>query len=804
MRGRGKTRDGKSCTMMHSVEHRFIAIVSGAVLVFVVPLIVLFLVLSSDRIQHERIDSAEVLLDAGAKALAKPLWDFDTQALDQIARALGADSNIAFVRIIGSDASLSASYPGADDEQAQHHTVLSRQILYNAPTGQKPVGTVELHVRDSGILSRFNSDELSIFSILIVAIAIVFIAAIVGNRVTVIRPLLRLTAAIEMSRLFGSRQRVDWRSDDEMGALVHKFNEMQSRLENEQNALRRAHARSTEIYNMTPAMLFSIDMDDRIVAVSNFWLTRTGYAREAVIDRLFIELLDPAGHDAFRDRRITAGLQRTCEITVPFITASGDTMTVLIQETTTLGHGQTEDAALAVMTDITALKQAESRNHLQAMTDHLTGLLNRQGFEAALDAGIRKADERSGELACLFIDLDRFKWINDNFGHAVGDEVLRQVVRRVRAKLRPEDTMSRIGGDEFAILINGENVELLASDLGDSICADLSDPITVRGTELSVSCSVGIALYPVHAANASDLLLKSDIAMYARKHGGKNGKQMFDTSMLDAARERHEIAQYIECGLREDWFEAYLQPIVGMSDGRIAGFEALMRLNHPEKGLLPPARIIGIAEETGTIARIGERILEKAIGHLAAITSLEGTGNTYLAINFSPLQFETTLPHKLAALLLKHHIAPTRIVIEITEAVLMVDNPEVHAVLKQLGEFGCRIALDDFGTGYSSLSYLNRFPVDIVKVDQSFTRSLTAEEVDVRRKSRMLIKGIRTISNQMGYETVAEGIETLQDWELLKKLGIDYGQGYFFSRPMPIEDMLKMLESNSEAKVTSA
>ena len=407
------------------------------------------------------------------------------------------------------------------------------------------------------------------------------------------------------------------------------------------------------------------------------------------------------------------------------------------------------------------------------------------------------------QLACLFIDLDRFKWINDNFGHAAGDEVLRQVVARIRTTLRPGDTMSRLGGDEFAILVSAEDVEALASEIGDRICASLRQPILVEGAELSVSASVGIALYPDHAANAAELLLKSDMAMYARKRDGKNGMLLFDTSMLDTARERHEMEQNIEAGLKEDWFEAYLQPIVSLSDGRIAGFEALMRLNHPEKGILPPAKIIGIAEETGSIARIGERVLEKAISHLARLTKLEGTETTYLAVNFSPLQFEETLPHKLAALLLKHHISPARIVIEITEAVLMLDNPDVHAVLKQLSEFGCRIALDDFGTGYSSLSYLNRFPVDIVKVDQSFTRSLTTGTADVRRKSRMLIKGIRTISHQMGCTVVAEGIETKEQWELLRKLGLDYGQGYLFSRPMPIENMLLMLEMESEAKATS-
>ncbi len=452
------------------------------------------------------------------------------------------------------------------------------------------------------------------------------------------------------------------------------------------------------------------------------------------------------------------------------------------------------------MTDVTALKQAESRNHAQAITDHLTGLLNRQGFEAALDEAIVTADACGIQVGCLFIDLDRFKWINDNFGHAAGDEVLRHTVELIRATLRPDDVMSRLGGDEFAILVSDRDVATLASEIGERIVNALREPMPIAGNELFVSASVGISVYPEHAENASDLLLKADMAMYARKRDGKNGLQVFDASMLDTARERHEIEQCIEAALKDDHFEAWLQPIVSLSDGQIAGFEALMRLNHPEKGVMPPGKIIGIAEETGTIARIGDCILEKAIRHLAAISGLDGTQNTYLAVNFSPLQFELTLPHKLAALLLKHHISPNRIVIEITEAVLMLDNPEVHAVLKQLNEFGCRIALDDFGTGYSSLSYLNRFPVDIVKVDQSFTRSLSSGTADIRRKSRMLIKGIRTISHQMGCTVVAEGIETKEQWQLLRKLGVDCGQGYLFSRPMPIGKMLAMLESDSEVK----
>ena len=784
--------------MMHSVENRFIAIICGAMLAFVAPLLALFLTISTERLARERLHNVEFLMEASAEAIAKPMWDFDQDGIERIARSLMNATDVEAVVIRDATGNVLAHLgPGVE---AAKQRLLKTAISYDGVDGAKSVGTLEVRVPASGILSRFSKDEWAILGILLFAVAVVFAAALIGNRFTVMRPLMRLTAAIEATRRLGSRHRVDWTSEDEMGTLAANFNEMQDRLEREEQELKVAHRRATEIYNLTPAMLFSLDAEGRLTAVSDYWLLATGYAREAVIGRNFTDFVDPNWHEAHRlhVQSTAPGNGTIREVTLPFRKADGEFMTVLILETET-GSNR---LSLSVMTDVTALKQAESRNHAQAITDHLTGLLNRQGFESALDEAIRSADECGMQLACLFIDLDRFKWINDNFGHATGDAVLRQTVELIRATLGPGDVMARLGGDEFAILVAAAEVVDLASEIGERICAALREPMPVAGNELSVSASVGISVYPAHAAGAADLLLKADMAMYARKRDGKNGQQIFDAGMLDTARERHEIEQCIEAGLKEDWFETWLQPIVSLGDGKIVGFEALMRLNHPEKGLMPPGKIIGIAEETGTIGRIGERVLEKAIRHLAAIAALDGTQDTYLAVNFSPLQFEITLPHKLAALLLKHHISPQRIVIEITEAVLMLDNPEVHAVLKQLNEFGCRIALDDFGTGYSSLSYLNRFPVDIVKVDQSFTRSLSSNAVDVRRKSRMLIKGIRTISHQMGCTVVAEGIETEDQWQLLRKLGVDNGQGYLFSRPMPINDMVAMLENESEAKAS--
>lgn len=778
---------------MHSVESRFIAIVIGALLVFVAPLFVLFLILSSDRVARERLQNTEVLLRTNVQALGKPLWDFDRESIEQIVGDLQADPDIGYVRVRDTSDAIDIGKPTMAPDPGEARSIVKADVLHRASDGIKKVGTAEIWLRKDGIFARFSKDEMTIFAIFFFAVATLFTAALIGNRITIIRPLMRLTAAIEATRRLGSRHHVDWTANDEMGALAKNFNEMQSRLEREEAELKLAHARATDIYNLTPAMLFSIDGRNRITAVSDYWLTATGYRREQVIGREFTDFVDAEWREVYRTRHGDGPDDGICEVTVRFRCADASVIDVLILETGVAASSGQQALTLSVMTDVTDLKEAENRNHRQAITDHLTGLLNRQGFEAVLDELIGEADQLGRPLACLFVDLDRFKWINDNLGHASGDDVLCQVAMRLRRQLRAGDVIARLGGDEFAILLSAPDAHQLALDVSDRLVASLRAPLAIGGTELNVSASIGVAVYPDHASTAACLLQKSDMAMYARKRSGKNGVQIFDNNMVDIARRRLEIEQFIDQGLRDDWFTAHLQPIVGLADGRLAGFEALMRLQHPDRGILPPAEIVGIAEENGSIGRIGDAILSKSLASLAIISKLEGLADSYLAVNFSPLQFEPALPARLAALLLDHGITPSRIVIEITEAVLMLDNPVVREVLDALSDLGCRIALDDFGTGYSSLSYLNRFPVDIVKVDQSFTRSLSSEQPDVRRKSRMLVEGIRTISHQMGCAVVAEGIETAEQWDILQAMDVEFGQGYLLSRPLPLEALLEKL-----------
>ncbi len=792
--------------MAHSVESRFIAIVSGALLTVVAPLFTLLLTLSYNEAIRSQRNHIEILLSTNTQALARPLWDLDDDTINQIPGTLVSDPLIRMDEVKDTSGQLDVVQTAGSDI-IQDAASTTREVIYKTTKGPVTVGQLTVYYDDVGLLTSLSRTELAFITIFILAILTMVLAAIAGNRFMVIRPLMRLAAAIEATRRLGSRHHVDWRSKDEIGRLAKSFNEMQSQLEKEELEIKNAHARKTEIYNRTPAMLFSLDRHDRIAAVSDYWVQATGYDRARILGLNFADLIHPDDRTLFQERKAAhqAADTQQAGITVRFHCRDGSVMDALILEkaldSSDTAHHST---CLCVMTDVTELRQSEKRNRQQAISDHLTGLFNRQGFEAILDLQIRDADRNGSELACLFIDLDRFKAINDNLGHAAGDAVLREFTLKLQPLLTPLDSASRLGGDEFAILLAGDKVEERALQFCERICTLLDTPFEIENNSIRLSASIGMAVYPLHAASASELLQNADMAMYTRKRTGKNGSQVFDSSIMDRAREHAELERDIAQALSEDWFEAYFQPIQNIATGQTAGFEALLRLNHPDKGLLSPAAIISLAEENGTIHRIGNVILDQSVANLARLSRLPGMAQTYVAVNFSPLQFEPGLPTRIAGLLHRHGILPGRLVIEITEAVIMKDDPQIRAILTAIHQLGCRIALDDFGTGYSSLSYLSRFPVDIVKIDQSFTRSICDDTVEIRQRNRMLVEGIAAISHKMNCAVIAEGVETEEQKLLLADMGADYGQGYFFARPQPVERLIAAYEAGSGQSRTAA
>lgn len=773
----------------NSVERRFIAIIFAVLVLLVAPLFLLFFYLTNERYQQDTLERGQFMLEANAKALGKPLWDLDTESVQQIAQAIAAGRSVNRVRVRDTSGEIDIRFPETVVADP-HATLLSAEVSYNSIVGLQKVGTLEMDISPRLMFADDRRNDFTLIVIFAVAVLAIVATAILGNRQMVMRPLLKLTAAIESTRRLGSRHPVDWASDDEMGMLAANFNEMQERLSREENSLKHAHARVSQVYNRTPAMLYSVDSKDRIIAVSDYLLLATGYSRDHIIGKHFADLIEPECRAIYAERpRTPQSGPSEHSITLKFRCADGRLIDVLLRETFMEPMLSQPASALSVMTEVTELKAAERKNHIQAITDHLTGLLNRQGFETAIEGAITVADREKSELACLFIDLDRFKWINDNLGHAAGDDVLRHVVSVIRDELPQGDIAARLGGDEFAILLGGASAMDKAVETADRISRAIERKVEIAGSLVQLSASIGIALYPQHAPTASELLQKSDLAMYARKKTGKNGTRIFDPDLANETRNRAFMEKNIEAGLREDWFDAYFQPIHDLRTGRIAGFEALMRLVHPIEGIVPPAGIIRIAEETGSINRIGDRIFEKAVARLKSFSSIPELADAYVSVNISPLQFEPALLERMAATLLKWGVHPSRIVIEITEAVLMHHDPVIQQVLEAMTSSGFRIALDDFGTGYSSLSYLSRFQVDIVKIDQSFIRALTGDDKTARRKSRMLVEGIKTISHQMGCTVVAEGVETGEQRDELRAIGIDAGQGYLFSRPVPASEI---------------
>ncbi|MDH7805042.1 EAL domain-containing protein [Agrobacterium tumefaciens] len=791
--------------MAHSVESRFIAIVSGALLTVVAPLFTLLLTLSYHEAIRSQRNHLEILLSTNAQALARPLWDLDDDTINQITGTLVSDPVIRMVEVKDTSGQLDIIQTAGSDI-IQDAASTTREVTYKTTNGVVTVGQLTVYYDDIGLLTSLSRTELAFITIFILAILTTVLAAIAGNRFMVIRPLMRLAAAIEATRRVGSRHHVDWRSKDEIGRLAKSFNEMQTQLEKEELEIKHAHERKTEIYNRTPAMLFSLDRYDRIAAVSDYWVQATGYDRARILGLNFADLIHPDDRSFFLQRKAAQHSPDAAQagITVRFHCMDGSVMDALILEKALDSGNAHQGTYLCVMTDVTELRQSEKRNRQQAISDHLTGLFNRQGFEAILDVQIRDADRNGSELACLFIDLDRFKAINDNLGHAAGDAVLREFTLKIEPLLTPLDSASRLGGDEFAILLAGDKVEERAQLFCERICTMLDTPFEIEGNSIRLSASIGMAIYPLHAASASELLQNADMAMYTRKRTGKNGSQIFDSSIMDRAREHAELERDIAQALSDNWFEAYFQPIQDLATGQTAGFEALLRLNHPEKGLLSPATIISLAEENGTIHRIGNVILDQSIANLARLSHLPGMEQSYVAVNFSPLQFEPGLPTRIAGVLHRYGILPKRLIIEITEAVIMKDDPQIRAILNAIHQLGCRIALDDFGTGYSSLSYLSRFPVDIVKIDQSFTRSICDDTVEIRQRSRMLVEGIAAISHKMNCSVIAEGVETEEQKELLTVIGADYGQGYYFARPQPIERLIAALNADNGADRAAA
>jgi diguanylate cyclase (GGDEF)-like protein/PAS domain S-box-containing protein len=457
-------------------------------------------------------------------------------------------------------------------------------------------------------------------------------------------------------------------------------------------------------------------------------------------------------------------------------------------------------ATLEYIVDLSETVNAQKELQRLANYDALTGLPNRTLLRDRLEQAVRVAQRAGDEVAVLFIDLDQFKEVNDTLGHAVGDELLKMVADRLKEVCRKEDTLGRLGGDEFLVIAQRLADQEGAATLAGKLIRALDTPFDLDGHEVYVGGSIGISQYPRDAQDAAGMIKNADVAMYQAKRGGGPRACFYSEEMNARAMERLEIGTELRRAMERDEFELFYQPKVDLESGRVTGAEALLRWRNPVRGLLPPAQFVPILEETGLISAVGRQVLAKAC-HQAMEWRAAGFGRIPVAVNLSASQFRGgQLAEEVELTLQASGLPHADLELEMTESVLLKDYEQARAPLEKLVAKGVRASLDDFGTGYSSLSSLHNLPVQCVKIDRSFTQGL-------RPGRNTIVAAIINVAHTLGMRVVAEGVETEGQREILRELGCNEMQGYLFAQPMSHEDFrdwLKAQRSRHLAVVTRA
>jgi diguanylate cyclase (GGDEF)-like protein/PAS domain S-box-containing protein len=443
---------------------------------------------------------------------------------------------------------------------------------------------------------------------------------------------------------------------------------------------------------------------------------------------------------------------------------------------------------VAVFSDITSIKQSQSQLEHLAHHDSLTNLPNRLLFEDRLQHAISQSKRHNRQLAVLFLDLDRFKNINDTLGHAMGDELLKEVAKRLQQILRDGDTAARLGGDEFTVLVENLEDPSQAAVVASKIQESFKTPFQIAGRELHITTSIGISIYPEDGQTVADLTKNADAAMYQAKEQGRNNYRYYTSELTRTAFERLLLETELRSALNKDQLLLYYQPQISLKNGQMTGAEAVLRWHHPRLGIIPPARFIPLAEESGLIHEIGLWVLKEACEQTRYLYK-QGLFQGRMAINLSVRQImQTDLILRFEQIIADSDCPPDMLQLEVTEGVFMGQMQQSVPVLDVFKKLGVSIAIDDFGTGYSSLSYLKQLPIDKLKIDRSFIRDLPNDSDAIA-----ITQAIIALGKNLGLHIVAEGVETLAQQALLQKMGCEEGQGYLYSPPVPANAFEEML-----------
>jgi diguanylate cyclase (GGDEF)-like protein/PAS domain S-box-containing protein len=522
-----------------------------------------------------------------------------------------------------------------------------------------------------------------------------------------------------------------------------------------------------------------------------------GWLRAEALGRPLSELVVPPRHRELYEQHLAAlarGEDRALGLLQPrreLVALNRSGAELPVQVTVWSSGSESSRRVCAFVRDLSERKRFEGQLASQALHDRLTGLPNRVLLRDRVEHALARAGRRGASVALLIADIDRFKVFNESLGHDGGDRLLVAVAERLTELLRPGDTVARMGGDEFALLCEDIAGYHEAAGIASRVVGAFEKPFHVQGNDLSLTASVGVAVGAL-AGPAPELLLRdADVAMYRAKDGGRDRYEVFDETMLADATERLSVENDLRRGIAQGQLRLYYQPIVHLDTGAIAGFEALVRWQHPVRGLLPPLEFIPTAEQTGLIVPLGRYVLAEACRQAATWAGMHSSGEQLrISVNVSAKQLvQPGWSDEVAQVLAESGLAPRQLVLEITESVLMDDADATAVRLEELRRLGVRIAIDDFGTGYSSLGYLRRLPVDILKIDKSFIDGV-AEGPHESALARAVVK----LASTLRLEAVAEGINSRKQLLQLRRLRCPYGQGFYFSRPEPPEAIPDLLD----------
>ncbi|OOG27648.1 GGDEF domain-containing protein [Thioalkalivibrio denitrificans] len=571
------------------------------------------------------------------------------------------------------------------------------------------------------------------------------------------------------------------------------------RLQETNDSLRAERDFSRSVLDASPAFFVALDNQYRIRMMNPTMLTRLGYTAQEVIGEDFVQLCTPEyEHESLQTlfhHMLVSGKPIHHESHA--LTRSGEERLVEWHGNSVAGPSGEPEFFFAIGLDITDRRRAETQLEHIAHFDPLTGLPNRSLLQVRLNHALDMARRRNRRVAVLFLDLDRFKVINDSLGHAYGDEVLRTITRRLRGRLREEDTIARWGGDEFIVMLeevaNAPDVSTIAGD----ILKELALPCTLsNGQDVYVGGSIGISLYPEDGDNAEQLIMRADTAMYQAKDQGRSTYQFYTSALTRAAHDRLALETSLRHALEREEFTLHYQPQVRVADGALIGLEALVRWRHPERGLVAPDEFIPLAEETGLIGPLGLWVMRTACRQAKIWSSLFARP-LHMAVNVSVRQLRhPNLLDQVRSILQETGLPAQSLELELTESTLMSREERTEQTLRNLKELGVRLSIDDFGTGYSSLAYLKRMPIDVLKIDRSFVKDIPEDFSDMEIAATII-----AMARTLRLQVVAEGVETPAQMDFLRERGCDSYQGFLLTRPMDAAAMTRWIDEYTDTRL---